>query len=465
MMGRQQEQSEQLFYTFRLERHVPHDHLLRHIDAILDLSAIRRSMQPYYSSTGRPSVDPELMIRMLLIGYAFGIRSERRLCSEVHLNLAYRWFCRLGLDGAVPDHSTFSKNRHGRFRESDLFRLLFEDVVRLCVQSGLVGGEGFAIDASVIEADASRGRKVDGKLTTWPEDEQVTRPVREYLAALEAAAVEEANNNKSDDLPPGNPPAEPKVTSLTDPAAAWTNKGQMKVLFAYGINYLIDLAAAIIVDVEATPARWSAEVDATKTMLERAETRFHLKPKRIAADSAYGSGLMIGWLMQRGIEPHVPLLDHEHQTNGFFTRADFIFDADANVFICPGGKHLRNTGLVRPDGTMPYHASTKDCRACSLKARCTKGEKRIVTRNLFEAEREQVRALMGTESFERSAQERKKIEMRFAHLKRHLGFRRLRLRGITGASDEFLLVAIVQNLKRLVRSIARAPPTHSVCIT
>jgi transposase len=136
MMGRQREQAEPLFYTFQLERHIPSDHLLRQIDAILDLSAIRRAIQPYYSSTGRPSVDSELMIRMLLIGYAFGIRSERRLSAEVHLKLAYRWFCRLGLDGTVPDHSTFSKNRHGRFRESDLFRLLFEDVVRSCMQAG-----------------------------------------------------------------------------------------------------------------------------------------------------------------------------------------------------------------------------------------------------------------------------------------------------------------------------------------
>jgi transposase len=449
---------------FQLERHVPSDHLLRGIDAILDLSAIRRSLEPFYSSTGRPSIDPELMIRMLLIGYAFGIRSERRLCAEVHLNLAYRWFCRLGLEGEVPDHSTFSKNRHGRFRESDLFRLLFEDVVRTCMRCGLVGGQGFAIDASVIEADASRGRKVDGKLTTWPEGEQITRPVREYLAALDQAAeAEEAKNGASDDMPPGNRPAEPKVTSLTDPAAAWTNKGQMKVLFAYSINYLIDLKAAIVVDVQATPARWSAEVDATKTMLERTETCFGLKPQRLVADSAYGSGLMIGWLMQREIEPHVPLLDHEHQTNGFFTRADFSFDAEANVFICPGGKHLRSTGLVRPDGTVPYWASTRDCRVCSLKPGCTKGEKRIVTRNLFEAQREHVRALTETEAFERSAQERKKIEMRFAHLKRHLGFRRLRLRGMTGAADEFLLVAIVQNLKRLVRFLTRGPPTPAPC--
>jgi IS5 family transposase len=251
---------------------------------------------------------------MLLVGYCYGIRSERRLCEETHLNLAYRWFCRLGLEGAVPDHSTFSKNRHGRFRESALFRRMFEEVVARCMQAGLVGGEGFAIDASVIEADASRGRKVEGKLTTWPEAEKITRPVQEYLAALDQAAAAETaeTENADNDMPPGNPPATPKVTSLTDPTAAWTNKGQMKVGFAYGTNYLIDLQRAVIVDVEATPARWSAEVAATKTMLERTQDCFGLKPQRLAADAAYGSGLMIGWLMRRRIEPHIPLLDREH---------------------------------------------------------------------------------------------------------------------------------------------------------
>jgi IS5 family transposase len=306
------------------------------------------------------------MIRMLLVGYCYGLRSERRLCEETHLNLAYRWFCRLGLEGAVPDHSTFSKNRHGRFRESALFRRLFERVVERCMRAGLIGGEGFAIDASVIEADASCGRKVDGKLTTWPEPEKLTRPAREYLAALDQAAAAEAakTEDADNDMPPGNPPAPPKVTSLTDPTAAWTNKGQRKVGFAYGTNYLIDLQQAIIVDVEATPARWTAEVAATKTMLGRTQECFGLKPQRLAADAAYGSGLMIGWLMRRGIEPHIPLLDREHQTNGFFTRADFTFDLQANAFTCPGGKQLRSTGLVRDDGTVPYWASPKDCRAC-----------------------------------------------------------------------------------------------------
>jgi transposase len=277
MMGQQTGLQERLFYEFRLEDWVPVDHLLRKIDAVLDLSGLRRELAPFYSHTGRPSVDPELMIRMLLVGYCYGLRSERRLCEETHLNLAYRWFCRLGLEDAVPDHSTFSKNRHGRFRESALFRRLFEEVVARCMRAGLVGGEGFAIDASVIEADAAAGRKVDGKLTTWPEAEKLARPVREYLAALDqAAAAEAAKTEDADhDMPPGNPPTPPKVTSLTDPSAAWTNKGQRKVGFAYGTNYLIDLQRAIIVDVEATPARWSAEVATTKTMLGRVRRILH----------------------------------------------------------------------------------------------------------------------------------------------------------------------------------------------
>ena len=198
-------------------------------------------------------------------------------------------------------------------------------------------------------------------------------------------------------------------------------------------------------------------------MLGRTRECFGLTPQRLAADAAYGSGLMIGWLMRHGIDPHIPLLDREHQTKGFFTRADFTFDPQANVFVCPGQKQLRSTGLVREDGTVPYWASTKDCRACALKARCTKGKKRIVTRNLFEAEREYVRALKGTEAFARSARERRKVEMAFAHLKRNLSFRRLRLRGITGATDEFLLAATVQNLRKLARFIDHRPLIPAGC--
>src|SRR5271169_805363 len=177
MMGERTVMQEALFYGFSLERHVPNDHMLRRIDRFVDLSAVRAHLQPYYSEMGRPSIDPELMIRMLLVGYCYGIRSERRLCDEVHLNLGYRWFCRLGLDGDVPDHSTFSKNRHGRFRDSDLLRKVFETTVQRCIAEGLVGGEGFAVDASMIKADANRQRSVPG--SEWQVPEAANHAVRE----------------------------------------------------------------------------------------------------------------------------------------------------------------------------------------------------------------------------------------------------------------------------------------------
>src|SRR5246127_2876890 len=208
MMGHRQVEQAALFYEFSLEKHIPADHLLRSIDRFVDLEEVRRGLAPFYSSIGRPSIDPELMIRMLLIGYCFGIRSERRLCDEVHLNLAYRWFCRLGLDGAVPDHSPASKNGHGRFRQSYLFRRVFEKVLRRCIEERLVGGEGFAVDASLIKADANRQNGIEGDKGLPPE--AAGRAVSEYLAVLDDAAFGAATE------------VTPKYISLSDPASRWT---------------------------------------------------------------------------------------------------------------------------------------------------------------------------------------------------------------------------------------------------
>ena len=179
MMGRQQTGQAPLFYAFNLEDHVPANHLLRGIDQFLDLSELHQHLAPHYSHTGRPSIDPVLMIRMLIVGYCYGIRSERRLCEEAHLNLAYRWFCRLSLEDEVPNHSTFSKNRHGRFRDSDLFRWLFNEVLRRCMDAGLVRGEVFAVDASIIKADASRQRGVPGdEQVEWSDPDLSTHACR-----------------------------------------------------------------------------------------------------------------------------------------------------------------------------------------------------------------------------------------------------------------------------------------------
>jgi transposase len=307
MMGPRQVEQGALFYNFSLDTHVPTDHMLRSIDRFVDLSDLRRELAPFYSSTGRPSVDPELMIRMLIIGYCLGIRSERRLCEEVHLNLAYRWFCRLGLDGPVPDHSTFSKNRHGRFRDSDVLRRLFEMILNRCIEEGLVGGEGFAVDGSLIKADASRQKGVEGSTGLAPES--TSRAVQEYLAVLDDTAFGAATD------------VTPKFISPADPAARWTGAHGGQAFFAYSANYLIDVDNAIIVDVEATTAIRQAEVLAAKRMIERAMERFDLYPAKIMGDSAYGSAEMLGWLVyEHGIEPHVTVFDKSAQGRHLLAR-------------------------------------------------------------------------------------------------------------------------------------------------
>jgi transposase len=447
MMGRGPGGHEQLFYSFNLDAHVPADHLLRGIDRCLDLSELRQQLAPFYSHTGRPSIDPELMVRMLLVGYSFAIRSERRLCEEVHLNLAYRWFCRLGLEDVVPDHSTFSKNRHGRFRESDAFRLVFESVVERCMKAGLVGGEGFAVDASLIEADANRSRSMAREEVADLRDPcHATRAVREYLAALDAQGE------------PGTPPAS---ISPTDPAARWTAVGG-PAFYAYSTNYLVDTRAGIIVDVEATPAWRPAELNAMRTMIERVEQRFDLKPERLIGDMAYGSAEFLGWMVQeKAIEPHVPVWDKTRRQDDTdaLSSSDFKWDEQADEYRCPQGQPLRREwrAFKRPRthitkaNTIIYRASQAACGNCPLKARCCPNTPwRKIARSVHEAAREVARDIAKTEAYQQSRKDRKKVEILFAH-KRILKLGRLRLRGLSGARDEFLLAAVAQNLRRMAK--------------
>lgn len=458
MMGCRTGAQDRLFYSFNLDEHIPQNHLLRGIDRCLDLRELRQHLADYYSHTGRPSIDPELMIRMLIVGYCYGIRSERRLCDEVHLNLAYRWFCRLSLEDVVPDHSTFSKNRHGRFRESETFRWLFDDVVRRCMAAGLVKGEGFAVDASIVAADASaqRGELGEAKIN-WADPVLSTRAVREYLEALDDEALAETM---------------PKRISLTDPLARWTAAPGGPAFFAYSTNYLIDTAHGVILDVEATPAHRTAEVESTKVMVERVEANFDLTPERLIGDTAYGAAPMLAWMVEeKAIEPHVPVWDKTERKDGTFSRSDFEWNEQANEYRCPAGHALRSqrrpfktprTGITKAD-TILYRSSQHDCATCPMKVHCCPNTPvRKIARSLYEAARDVARRIAKTPEYRQSRCERKKVEMLFAHLKRILKLDRLRLRGLSGASDEFTLAAAVQNLRRLAKLTAQAPPINGI---
>lgn len=341
MMGQLPTAQNALFYDFCLEHYIPQDHLLRQIDQVLDLTSFREHLSPYYSHTGRPSIDPELMMRMLIIGYCYGIRSERRLCEEIQLNLAYRWFCQLGLEDTIPDHSTFSKNRHGRFRESNAFRFVFPD-----------------------------------------------------------------------------------------------------------------------------------EVDSTKTMINRVETLYGIKPHRLLGDTAYGVAPFLGWLVdEKQIEPHVPVWDKSDGKEGLFGRSDFTWKAEADHYVCPAGKLIthghRNfkkprKGITK-DNTIIYRAKTSDCAACEYKQQCCPNTPhRKIARSIHEAARDVARALKETPEYAQSRKDRKKVEVLFGHMKNIHKFDRLRLRGIKGAQDEFLLVAMAQNLRRLAKLCYRPPPDDRI---
>jgi transposase len=429
--------------------------LAREIAAALDLSWVHKELAPYYPKIGRPSIDPVLMIRMLIIGYVFAIRSERALCRDLRVNLAYRWFCGLSIEDQIPDHSAFSRARNERFRDSDIFRRVFERVVETCIAAGLVGGEGFAVDASLIVADANKQRSIPGSEWNKARDPQgASRAVKEYLATLDNAAFGAASE------------VTPKFVSPSDPAAQWTGAMRGPAFFAYADNYLIDVKNGIIMDVEASRAIRQAEVGAAKTMIERTERRFDIKPAYLAADTAYGSAETLNWLVNdKKIEPHIPVIDKSRREDGTFSRADFVFDKQHNVYVCPNNKLLHTTGTVHDGYALRYRASKSDCDVCPLKIRCCPSTPmRYVPRDLHEDARDVARALAKTEAFERSRRSRKRVEMLFAHLKRILKLGRLRLRGPRGAQDEFILGAIAQNLRRIAKLVVRPPPVVGTCV-
>ena len=317
---------------------------------------------------------------------ASGIRSERRLCEEVHLNLAYRWFCRLGLDGEVPDHSTFSKNRHGRFRESDLLRRLFETVVRRCIGEGLVGGEGFAVDASLIKAEANRQKGVEGNQGSAARADQPG--IDEYLAVLDDAAFGAATE------------VIPKFISPADPAARWTGAHGGQAFFAYSDNYLIDLDHGIIVDVEAfdcgAPGRGNSSQDhdqplrSTVRPLPRAPGGRQRPMARPRCCSGWCTSAASSPTFRCSTSPGAPMAPSRAATSPSMPATD--------TYLCPGGKQLTTTGTVVNDGTtLLYRASKHDCQACALKPRCCPKEPaRKVPRSIYEGARDLARDIATT---------------------------------------------------------------------
>ena len=445
MMGHQS-RAEALFYYFRLEDQVPETHLLRLIDRYVSFAFVREKLKASYSETGRPSIDPEVLLRILLIGYLYGITSERKLVEELRMHLAWRWFTGLGFDQEIPHHSTFSKNRHGRFQESNLFQELFEQIVSECSRVGLVRGAHLSVDGSFIQADANHNRRIPREQLA--EAAQVNRAVRQYLSELE---------EQNGDGEPVLVQQQEKV-STTDPDATFLSTGKRPGELGYFDNYLVDNASCVIVGVQATAARLSQESAAARTMIERFHEREGHYPQSLAADTGYGNGEMLDWLEQHSITGHIPVKECPLGKSGLYSVEQFTYRPENNSYLCPEGKQLTYVGINPRNRTHIYASTLKRCRDCSQKVRCTRGKTRFLQIHIHEGARQRARERAKTPEFDMALRARRKVEALFAELKNRIGLRRLRLRRIGFAREQFFLAAAAQNLKRLVRFLARTTP-------
>src|SRR5664279_3967742 len=441
MMG-QHARSESLFYYFKLDDHVPPNHLLRLIDEHVSFVFVRERLKDSYSDTGRPSIDPELLLRILLIGYLYGITSERKLVEELRMHLAWRWFTGLGFDQEIPDHSTFSKNRHGRFQESKLFEELFEQIVLQCVEVGLVQGKHLSVDGSFVEANAAKESRIPREQLA--EAAQVNQAVRQYLVELEHQNPTEEPVHQQDQV------------STTDPDATYATKGGTPARLGYYDNYLVDNHSCVIVGVQATAARMSQETVAAQDMLTRFTQWQGREPESVAADTTYGNGEFLQWLADRSITPYMRTRDSAlRKNNPGYGPERFTFLPASNSYRCPAGEQLNYVGLNVRNRAHAYIGSAKRCGACPRKAECTSGQYKYLAIHIHEPARQRARELANTPEFAKAQRERKKVEALFAELKNQIGLRRLRLRRLRFVREQFFLAAVAQNIKRLVRFLSQ----------
>jgi transposase len=441
MMGHH-DRSEALFYYFRLEDQVPETHLLRLIEKHISFAFVRQQLKDRYSEMGRPSIDPELLLRILLIGYLYGISSERKLVEELRMHLAWRWFTGLGFDQEIPHHSTFSKNRHGRFQESNLFEELFEQIVRQCVEVGLVEGKHLSVDGSFVEANAAKESRIPRERLA--EAAQVSQTVRQYLVELEQQNPVEEPVHQQDQV------------STTDPDSTYATKGGTPARLGYYDNYLVDNPSCVIVGVQATAARMSQETVAAQDMLTRFAEWQGREPESVGADTTYGNGEFLQWLAEREITPYMRTRESAKRKNSpFYGPERFTYQPESNSYRCPAGEQLNYVGLNVRNRAHAYIGSAKRCGTCSQKPQCTSGRYKYLAIHMDELARQRARELANTPEFAHAQRQRKKVEALFAELKHQIGLRRLRLRRLKFVREQFFLAAVAQNIKRLVRFLSQ----------
>ena len=456
LLGESQ-RKEPLFYYVRIEEMIPENHLLRLVDKHIDLGFIREKVKHLYSHTGRPSVDPEILLRMLLIGYLYGITSERRLCEEVKMHIGYRWFVGLNLEDKVPDHSTFSKNRHERFSESEVFQRVFDEIINQCMAKGLLTGKHLTVDSTYIKANASFKSL---------EPIVVDMNAREYIDTLEKKTQskmgqQRSHGNREKTIHTGERRSTmPPTGRKTDPDARLSRKSFRATTELYhAATYVMDNRSRIIIGADVGKPNLRTDSEKALEQIRRIKWRYKIRPDSLGADKGYATGEFINNIIAENIQPHIPIFDYQrHNHKGIYTREEFKYEKTSDIFICPEGKELKYWGIHKQSRQHVYRARTKDCRVCMKKAECTRDRARSVGYHIYEDSIEKARQLNKTTEYRISQTNEKEDEELFGEAKEFMGLRQAKFRRATFVREQVLMTATAQNIKRMIKMLFKRGP-------
>jgi transposase len=438
-MIREKNREGKLFYNFDLDQYIPHDHLLRKIDKHVDFDFIRDRVKHLYSHTGKPAIDPVVLVKMLFVGYLYNTKSERQLEKEFQVNLAYKWFIKYDIDESIPDHSVISQTRRRKFSQSTLFQDIFDQIVRQCMQLNLLDGETILTDSTHIKANASM---------------KSLKPVVEYLNELDAAAKMNSVSNATH-------------ISSSDPESRIMHRpGKPK-----GLHYLEHRCldkSGFITDVFVTPGN-ASDHNSYVERLVRQQQCFGFPIRNSIADKGYGYISVYHELSQMNVRAFIPMKRPAHTSEIEFDKNDFKYNKTSDSYICPAGKELHKRNKIHDNGvdrSYIYAAKRKYCSRCCLRPKCTRdasGGAKTLQINIYEEDVAAQLAKEGSSEWRQMMKLRKYlIEGSFADAKMNHGLGRARMRGIRKIHEQCLLTAVVQNIKKMVKYITKKEPVTRI---
>jgi transposase len=452
-MLKKPEAQQQELEMVSVESLVPSEHLLRKIDRVVDFGFIHdRVKHLYCENNGRPALEPVVLFKLLLLGYLYGVRSERQLMREVEVNVAYRWFLGLKLRDKVPDASTLSQNRRRRFAESTIYQEIFDEIVLLAVNKGLASGQVLYTDSTHLKANANKNKF---------DLEQVQVKPQEYLAALDRAVSEDrAAHGKAPlkEQPESEPETKEIKVSRTDKDSGYMVRDGKPKGFFYLDHRSVDGRHAIITDTHVTPANVHDSVPYLGR-LDRQRKRFGFDIRAVGVDAGYAAAAITQGLEERDIYGVIGYRRGTHR-DGYFYKRDYRYEEKLDVYICPNGQLLSYRTTNR-EGYRQYHSDPDQCRNCPVRQKCTQSGNatKVVTRHVWEASRERMDQHRLNRVGKRIYKRRKEtVERSFADAKQLHGHRYARMRGLARVQQQCLLAATAQNIKKIALLMSRMSP-------